>query len=295
MADLSSQFLTTRELAELLHIKERKVYDLAASGEVPCSRATGKLLFPRREIEAWLASHSSGGAQANSNRQSRVFVGSQDPLLEWSLRSSGAGLATLFDGSLDGLERFADGEGQAAALHLYEPETSEWNVAAVRSRFQHAPVALVEFAWRERGLIVSRAKADSIEKVADLRGLRIAPRQETAGSQVLLRNLMAQAELDGQDVEWADTARTESEAALAVLEGQADAALGLSAMARRLRLAFVPLIRERFDLLVDRAAWFDPPLQKLMSFCHSGRFRKKAAELGGYDVDGLGTVHFNGG
>ena len=38
MANLSTEFLTTRELAELLHIKERKVYDLAAEG----ARAAGR-------------------------------------------------------------------------------------------------------------------------------------------------------------------------------------------------------------------------------------------------------------
>ena len=295
MADLSTEFLTTRELAELLRIKERKVYDLAASGEVPCSRATGKLLFPRREIEFWLASHSSGGTPVRLNRQSKVIVGSQDPLLEWSLRASGAELATLFDGSLDGLDRFEKGEGQATALHLYDPDSGDWNVAVVEERFRHAPVALVEFAWRERGLIIPPDRSDSINGVADLRGRRVAPRQEAAGSQILLRSLMLQADVDEAEVEWAETARTESDAALAVLEGQADAALGLRAMARRLRLSFVPIVRERFDLLVDRAAWFDPPLQKLVRFCYSSAFRKKAAELGGYDVSGLGTVHFNGG
>jgi len=295
MADLSTEFLTTRELAELLRIKERKVYDLAASGEVPCARATGKLLFPRRDIESWLASHSSGGATARLNRQSKVIVGSQDPLLEWSLRASGAELATLFDGSLDGLDRFEKGEGQASALHLYDPDSDDWNVAVVEKRFRHAPVALVEFGWRERGLIVAPGDHDTINAVTDLRGRRVAPRQEAAGSQILLRSLMLQADLDETQVEWADTARTESDAALAVLEGQADAALGLRAMAQRLRLSFVPIVRERFDLLVDRAAWFDPPLQKLLRFCYSSAFRKKAAELGGYDVSGLGTVHFNGG
>ncbi|MEP3304507.1 MAG: helix-turn-helix domain-containing protein, partial [Roseibium sp.] len=41
------RYLTTRELADLIRVKERKVYDLAATGDVPHSRATGKLLFPR--------------------------------------------------------------------------------------------------------------------------------------------------------------------------------------------------------------------------------------------------------
>src|SRR3546814_11423370 len=48
-------FLTTREVAALLRVKERKVYDLAAAGDIHCRRVTGTLLFPRAEIEAWLA------------------------------------------------------------------------------------------------------------------------------------------------------------------------------------------------------------------------------------------------
>jgi molybdate-binding protein len=66
-------------------------------------------------------------------------------------------------------------------------------------------------------------------------------------------------------------------------------------MAHRLRLDFVPLVRERFDILVDRAAWFDPPLQRLSDFFRSDTFRNKAAEMVGYDIAGLGTIHFNGG
>ena len=42
MHDTPSEFLTTQELAALLRIKERKVYDLAAAGQVPCVRVVGK-------------------------------------------------------------------------------------------------------------------------------------------------------------------------------------------------------------------------------------------------------------
>lgn len=294
MTDQTTEFLTTRELADLLRLKERKIYELAASGEVPCSRATGKLLFPRQAIESWVARHSSGLAPERSAERAQVFLGSHDPLLEWALRASGAELATYFDGSLDGLERFARGGGVATGLHVYEPETGDWNLSGVRARFAHAPVALVEFAWRERGLIVAPGREAACKDVAGLKGQRVVPRQGAAGTQVLLQHLMDQAGVAPSDVAWCDTARTESDAAMAVLEGKADAALGLRAMAGQLRLGFVPLLRERFDLLVDRAAWFDPPLQRLLDFCRSGAFLARAAELTGYDVSGLGKAHFNG-
>jgi excisionase family DNA binding protein len=294
MGNLANEFLTTRELAELLHITERKVYDLAASGQVPCSRATGKLLFPRRAIEEWVTRHSSGAMAPNPNRHARVILGSQDPLLSWSLGTSGAELASLFEGSLDGLERFERGEGLAAAIHLYEPDTGNWNVAAVRARFEYASVALVEFAWRQRGFIVPSAREASLPDITALKGRRVVPRQHGAGGQVLLQILMEQAGITATDVDWVEPARTETELAIAVLEGKADVAFGLQATARQLQLGFVPQVRERFDILVDRAAWFDPPLQRLFAFFRSEAFLAKAAGLGGYDVRGLGTVHFNG-
>jgi putative molybdopterin biosynthesis protein len=284
-------YLTTRELAELLRIKERKVYDLVSTGAVPCTRATGKLLFPRAAIDAWLAAAGSGPA---SSERPAVMLGSHDPLLEWALKQSGCGLASLIDGSLDGLDKFASGEGIAAGLHLYDAATGGWNTAAVGSRFAGQPVVLVEFCRRDRGLVVSPGAAGQISAIADLAGRRVVPRQPTAGTQVLLMELLEGAGVDRASVSFAATAHSETAAAEAVLEGLADATLGLRSLATRYRLGFVEVVQERFDLLVERRAWFEPPWQKFIGFCRSAEFRERAATHEGYDVSGLGRVHFNG-
>lgn len=286
-----SEYLTTKELADLLRIKERKVYDLAASGEVPCSKAMGKLLFPRHAIDQWLADNSTGLAPARD--RPAVFLGSHDPLLDWALRESGCGIATIFDGSLDGLDRFENGEGVAAGLHLFDPQAETWNLAAVSARFKSQQVVLVEWAKRERGLIVRPQDANKFSDLADLHGRRVVPRQEGAGSQQLLEHLLDEAGHGIRDLALTAPARTESDAALAVLEDKADAAFGLAALAHQYRLAFVPLITERFDLLVDRRAWFEPPLQGFFAFCRGETFAAKAGDLHGYDMSGFGHVHFN--
>ena len=294
--DLKSEFLTTKELAELLRIKERKVYDLAASGEIPCSRAMGKLLFPRRAVDAWLASHATGFEPRPAARRPNVFLGSHDPLLDWALRQSRAGLASFFDSSADGLERFARGEGVATGLHVHEVHeggAETWNVKTVRARFAGEPVALVEWAWRGRGLIL--AQDSTILELADLAGRRVVPRQAEAGSQQFFDRLLAKAGLAADAVELTAPARSEADAALAVQQGKAEAAFGLRALARQYRLGFVSIAYERFDLLVDRRAWFEPEMQRLFAFCRTDAFAAKAKELGGYDLAGFGTVHFNGG
>jgi excisionase family DNA binding protein len=294
MTPSHSEFLTTREIAELLRIKERKVYELASAGEIPCSRATGKLLFPRHAVAAWIARRSSGQLTAPAVERPSVVLGSHDPLLEWALRESRSGLATFLDGSLDGVERFANGEGIATGLHVYLPERDTWNEPLVRGRFSHEPVVLLEFTWRDRGLIVAPTACALIQRVEDLRGHRVVPRQPEAGSQVLLAHLLERHGLGPSDLEMTTPARSETDAALAVLDGKADAAFGLRCLARQYQLGFVPVLRERFDLLVDRRAWFEPPLQRLAQFCRSDTFLTKARELPGYDVAGLGRVHFNG-
>jgi len=289
-----SEYLTTKELAELLRIKERKVYDLAASGAVPCSKAMGKLLFPRDAVTAWLSEKSSGPGPRSGVKRPNVFLGSHDPLLDWALRESGCGLASYFDGSLDGLDRFAQGEGVATGLHLFESETGGWNVAAVRDRFGAAPVVLVEWAWRERGLIVSPGSEKQTQSVEDLKGRRVVPRQAEAGSQKLLEHLLAESGIRATDLALQPPVRTEADAALAVLEDKADAAFGLRALAVQYRLGFVPLTRERYDLLVERRAWFEPPFQTFLGFCRSDIFAAKLRETEGYEAAGLGKVHFNG-
>ncbi|MBU2583031.1 MAG: helix-turn-helix transcriptional regulator [Alphaproteobacteria bacterium] len=288
------RFLTTKELADLLRLKERKVYDMAAAGEVPCTRATGKLLFPRDAVDAWLAEHTETGGLAATKPRPGVVLGSHDPLIEWALRECRSGLASYFDSSRDGLERFAAGEGIATGLHLYCPDSDNWNVSFVSSMLGGQAIVLIEWAKRQRGLIVAEGNPLGIASIADLRGKKVVPRQATAGSQVLFDHLIAAAEFGTGDFVLTNPALSEADAVLAVQEGKADAAFGLGALAGPYQLDFVPLAEERFDLLVDRRSYFEPPLQSLFTFTRTKAFADKARDLSGYDVSRLGTVHFNG-
>lgn len=289
----TSEYLTTKELADLLRIKERKVYDLAANDEVPCVRAVGKLLFPRQDILNWMA-QSRSGPQIQANPLPAIFVGSHDPLLDWALRDSASGVAAFFDGSHDGLDRMMNRQATACSLHIHQ-EDGGWNIDATRSVAANQPVVLVEFARRLRGLIVAQGNPLGLHSIRDLAGRRFAHRQQSAASQRLFQDLASQVGLETDKLDGPATpARTEDDVARVVAEGKADAAFGLSSAAQQMRLDFMPIIEERFDILVWRQAWFEPPFQQLLSFFNSAPFKIRAAEMGGYDLTHLGQVHFNG-
>src|SRR5262245_24920127 len=113
------RLFTTSEAAEYLRIKERKLYELVSEQAIPCTKATGKWLFPKDEIDRWLSDSVVLRDGMNRAAPMPIVGGSHDPLLEWALRESGSGLATLPEGSLSGLQRFKRGELVAAAIHLH--------------------------------------------------------------------------------------------------------------------------------------------------------------------------------
>src|ERR1700704_3079164 len=83
--------LTTDEAAVYLRLSERKLYELVANGAVPCTKVTGKWLFPRAALDRWLVAGLVLPALAQAPAPP-IVGGSHDPLLEWALRESGFGV-----------------------------------------------------------------------------------------------------------------------------------------------------------------------------------------------------------
>jgi excisionase family DNA binding protein len=290
--------MNVREVADYLNIKQRKVYDLVRLGRIPCSRVTGKWLFPQDLIDRWVAGSVALEAEEPAAQQPPpVVAGSHDPLLEWSLRESDCGLALMPGGSLNGLRRVLAAEALACGMHVLDGRSGEYNVPALRAAQGGRGLVAIEWAWRRQGLVLPADNPLGIASIADLRAKRprIVQREPEAGTSVLLALLLAREGIDPGELSLLlQVARSQTDVGLAVLEGRADAGLAVEAVARQLRLAFVPLHRERYDLVVDRRAYFEPPFQVLLAFARSQPFRDRAQALGGYDVSALGTVRFNG-
>lgn len=292
----ASAMMDTREVAAYLRLKERRVYDLVKANALPHVRATGKLLFPRAQIEAWLAAKAGAPAAARQAAPPPIVAGSHDPLLEWAARESGCGLAVLACGSRAGLDRLARGDATIAATHWRDSESGEYNVPLVRAQLPGADIAVVEWARRAQGLLLAAGNPLKVKALPDLarKRARVVGRQPEAGSQHLLLQLLAQAGIAPGDLDWtARPARAETDLAAAIRDGRAAAGVGIEAAARSHGLAFIPLTEERLDLVVRRRDYFEPGVQALLAFARTPEFAAQAKALGGYDVRGTGRVVFN--
>ncbi len=294
------EFLTTSEAADYLRLGERKLYELVTSGGIPCSKVTGKWLFPRHELDLWVLSGLARPAGMRVADPPPIIGGSQDDLLEWSLRESGSGLASLTEGTVRGVDRLQRGEVIATAIHFHGEEFSanaagDANVAAVRAMPGLHDTVLIGVSRREQGLLLAPGNPKGLQSVSDVlaSGAQMAVRQTGAGAQLLLDALLARAGASPKDLRRRDPpCLTGPDLASAIRAGNADCGIATRAVAKAAGLDFVPLLWESFDLLMRQRSYFRPSIQALLGFVRDRRLRQRAAELTGYDPSPAGQIRF---
>jgi putative molybdopterin biosynthesis protein len=291
------QLFTTAEAAAYLRLKERKIYEMVAEGTVPCTKVTGRWLFPKAELDRWLASSVSRPDGMTRPDAAPIISGSYDPLLEWALRQSGSGLAMLALGSEAGFLRFAAGETIAAAIHLHtlQDVEADANVDVLRSHNGPQDAVMIAFCRREQGFLVAAGNALRLGSIEDIikKRARIAMRPKGAGAQLLLLALLHRAHVALEELgPGGSVCPTDADVAQAIRAGHADIGIATRGVADAAGLDLIPIVWEPFDLVMRQRDYFRSPLQSLLKFFQSPEFAARGRELGGYDLSAAGTVRF---
>jgi putative molybdopterin biosynthesis protein len=291
------QLFTTAEAAAYLRLKERKIYEMVAEGTVPCTKVTGRWLFPKAELDHWLATSVARPPGMTRAEPAPIVGGSHDPLLEWALRESGSGLATLAVGSEAGLERFAAGDTLAAAIHLHalEDPDADANLTAMRNRGDMQDAVMIGFCRREQGFLLAPGNPLALTSIDDVlsKRARIAQRPKGAGAQLLLLSLLHRAKASLDDLAAVQpVCPTGPDIAQAIRAGRADTGIATRSVADAAGLDFVSIAWEPFDLVLRQRDYFHPPMQALFSFLRSDGFATRAREMGGFDLSGTGSVRY---
>jgi putative molybdopterin biosynthesis protein len=184
-------------------------------------------------------------------------------------------------GSLDGLANLRLGLCQVSGAHLLDPD-GDYNAPTVRRLFPDRPVHMVTLAYRHQGLMVSRGNPKGIRSLSDLIASRATflNRNPGSGTRLWLEE-SAGRPASGLPC-YERFVFTHTEAARAVLEGKADATLGLEAAARKHDLDFIPLFVERYDLVFQGEV--SPALALLLNALVSKEFRREMQSLPGYET-----------
>jgi molybdate-binding protein/DNA-binding transcriptional regulator YhcF (GntR family) len=250
------------------------------------------------ELAAWRERRQEETPVPPSAQAGRLnrFAGSHDLALEalWTQtrrRHPGLSIETRYVGSLDGLTALLHGAVGLAGAHLLDEESGEYNLPVLRRLFVGVPLFLVTLAEREQGLILARGNPKRIEGYPDLAraGVRFVNRQPGSGTRSLLDHSLRRLAVNSAGIRgYERVAATHLAVAAAVAEGNADAGLGIRAAARAFDLEFLPLARERYDLVLAAADRDASPIAELLAVLGSAQFRAVVGQIGGYDTSRTG-------
>ncbi|WP_308874535.1 helix-turn-helix domain-containing protein [Thiothrix subterranea] len=112
-------YLSVKQVAEYLHLNEKKVYELVKDNQIPATKVTGKWLFPRNLIDRWITESAYNGLLSDR----LAIVGSDDPLfyravLQYTNAIAPHGLVSYFPtGTGTGLKLLQMRRADACCLH----------------------------------------------------------------------------------------------------------------------------------------------------------------------------------
>ena len=223
-------------------------------------------------------------------------IGSHDmtlDLLAQYLNNMGRRLVSANVGSLGGLIALRRGEAHIAGSHLLDPESGEYNLSYIDQYLSAEPVKVVTWVGREQGLVVKKGNPKEIRDLKDLKRPDVAyiNRQRGAGTRVLLDYHLQKLQISAEDIIGYDQEEfTHLGVATAVESNRADCGMAVAAAARALDMDFIPLYKERYDLIIPCKFCEGDLLAPLFELMQNTEFKNAVQSMPGYDVSEMGRI-----
>jgi putative molybdopterin biosynthesis protein len=300
---MSQEMMNTKEVSRYLNIHEKQIYALIHAGRMPATRVTGKWLFPKKVIDEWVEETSRAGLEQARKKGDRISgallaSGSNDPvldILQTCLNKSHPEFYIFSSniGSTKGLEALENGFTDIAWSHLFDPETGQYNIPFLPKLIPHIHAVVVNLFHREVGFLTLRGNPLKIKGFKDLtrRDIRFVNRQEGSGIRLLVDFHLNELGIPPEAVSgYGNNVNTHIEIGLSILSGEADTGVATEALSSLLNLDFIPITKERFDMICDQSVFFQKGLQALVAELGSELFRRRCSHLASYDFSDAGKI-----
>ena len=262
------------------------------------SKADGLLVIPTgiQGMEAGERVQISLLRPKSEIEETILFIGSHDLILDELaefLYDKKRRFISVNVGSIGGLIALNRGESHLAGSHLLDPETGVYNLKYVRKYITNYSVRIISLAVREQGLLVRKKNPKNIRNLMDLlrEDVRFINRQRGAGTRILLDyNLAINNILPEKINGYNQDEYTHLGIASAIISGRADCGLGIAAASIAYNLDFIPLFKERYDLVINKNFAESGLLKPLYDVLEDSRFRKYISGMKGYDTELMGKI-----
>lgn len=303
----AKDYLNTKELAEYLDINEKKIYSLIVQKRLPATKITGKWLFPRRFVDSWIENSVENIPDLIKTMPDVLMIaGSNDPVLECIVTNSRGykkDFITYFShtGSLNGIKMLQQNKAHICCSHLladtYNTGQEEYNLPFLHTLHRGLKIIIINYAYREQGLIIKKENPYNIKSINDLvfPTIKYINRQQGSGTRLLFDRSLETLQISKEQINsYNREVNTHFEVGYCILNGEADAGMGIKAIANRLNLGFIPVKKERFDLIIKKENYFLKEVQLLLNMIRSGiDIRRDADRNTGYDFRDSGRIIYS--
>ena len=300
---------TADEVAKILRISRFTVYELIKRGELTAYRVGRKMRIDRADLANY-KKKTKGGPPFVLNvsqpspdfpfdSQNGLIICGQDAVLDILTRHLERQMRNVrflrqYAGSIEGLISLYNRTANLATAHLWDGDSGEYNVPYVRRYLPGLRALVVNLVYRMEGFYVAPGNPKGINEWADLtRGdVRFVNRERGSGARVLLDEKLRKLDIDSREIPGYDNEETSHLAvASCVARGDADVGLGTEKAAMQVKnVEFVPLQKERYDLVLLKHDLDKPHFQALLAILKSKAFQNEVAGMGGYDTSKMGDV-----
>ena len=303
---MSEEMMNTKGVAKYLGIHEKQVYALIKSKKIPSTRVTGKWVFPKNLIDEWIETNAKTGLEQARQKSRRVegallASGSNDPILDMLQTYMKKSYPEFYifsanTGSTDGLKALNMGYTDIAWSHLYDPKTGEYNIPFLPTYLPNVKPVVVNLFYRDLGFVTLPGNPIRLKGFQDLtkRGVRFINRQKGSGTRLLIDQRLIDFGISSSKIEgYSDEVNTHLEVGLSILGKTANVGIATMAVSKFLSLDFIPITKERFDMIQSQETFFHKGVQALIRLLHSEEFRQKVEKIGGYDLKDSGRVIYS--
>jgi len=321
---------TPEEVAQILKISKYTVYELIKRGELAAYRVGRKVRVEEKDIEAYKQRNKKSliPAQASAETTSEPFaetapapsltgssltvthpadlpgqdsivICGQDIILDILTSHLGKQFPNVnflrrYIGSIDGLIALYKGQANAVAAHLWDSDTDEYNIPYVRRLMPGHRTIIVNLVYRWEGFYVLKGNPKNITTWKDLvrPDVRFVNREHGSGARVLLDEKLQLESIPHHLINgYYDEENSHFAVASKVARQEADVGLGIEKAAQQVpNLDFIPLQKERYDLVIRREDLAKPQFKALLEIIRSPAYRQEVEGLGGYDVSRMGEI-----
>jgi len=232
----------------------------------------------------------------------KIVVGGCDPAMflagEHLRKHDQETLVPCLMGSSFALSALKRGEVHVAGIHLADESSGGWGLPNLKQSLGDMDCIVVTFAHWEEGFLVRQGNPKKIRAVADIAKptVRIVNREIGSGARGLLDKQLKASRVKPNRVKgYRDEVLSHLDVASRIKAGLADAGIGVRSVAAICGLDFVPLQRERYNLVIPKIYYETlHGLRVLLDTIVSKPFRDELEALGGYDTRDTGKIVENG-